>query len=383
MISTQTRMTRKYWCSVAVKLGKPILVALSTRTFKQTFVDKNNTKACLEAFARVLVGLAPWLELGEEEEAVYLADLARIALDSATDPISPDYIMYISNDQALVDTALLAQALLRAPKKLWCPLSNRVKDNIISAFRATRTLKPHDNNWVLFPSMIETFFITINDDVKIDRLNDGINLFDKWYVGDGVYGDGAEHHCDYYNSYIIHPMLYEILDVVSKRDTEWLKTFMEKETNRFQRWAIIQERSISPDGTFPPIGRSLTYRCGAFHALALCAYRHLLPDIIKPSQVRNALTLVIKTTLDNPHTFENGWLTIGLYGKQQSLAEPYINHGSVYMCSTALLPLGLPSTDPFWSDINYPITQETIRNGDTILRDRPLNECIREHGKCV
>ena len=368
-------MTRKYWCSIAVKLGKPIIEALSTKTFKQTFVERNNTKACLEAFARVLVGLAPWLELGEEEEAIYLADLARKALDSATDPTSHDYIMYITNDQSLVDSALLAQALLRAPTKLWSPLSKRVKNNIITAFVATRTLKPHDNNWVLFPSMIETFFLTINHDVNIDRLNDGLNLLDKWYVGDGVYGDGAEHHCDYYNSFIIHPILYEILDVVSKD--------MTKETKRFQRWAIIQERSISPDGTFPPIGRSLTYRCGAFHALALCAYRRLLPDNLKPSQVRNALTLVIKATLDYPHTFENKWLTIGLYGKQPNLAEPYINHGSVYMCSTALLPLGLPSTDPFWSDENYPITQDAIRNGNDILRDRPLNECMREHGKCV
>jgi hypothetical protein len=36
---------------------------------------------------------------------------------------------------------------------------------------------------------------------------------------------------------------------------------------RAKRYAAVQERMIGPDGTFPPIGRSLAYRCGAFHLL--------------------------------------------------------------------------------------------------------------------
>lgn len=72
-------------------------------------------------------------------------------------------------------------------------------------------------------------------------------------------------------------------------------------------------------------------------------------------KVRVALTKVIKATLEHSGTFENGWLTIGLYGKQPSLAEPYINHGSVYLCSTVFLPLGLPQTSKF---LNYFATRQ-------------------------
>ncbi len=39
----------------------------------------------------------------------------------------------------------------------------------------------------------------------------------EWYKGDGVYGDGADFHLDYYNSYGIHPMLLQILKVTVKQ----------------------------------------------------------------------------------------------------------------------------------------------------------------------
>ena len=45
---------------------------------------------------------------------------------------------------------------------------------------------------------------------------------------------------------------------------------------------------------------------------------------------------------------EKGWLRIGFYGHQPSIAESYISTGSSYLCSAAWLPLGLPETDPFW-----------------------------------
>jgi hypothetical protein len=31
------------------------------------------------------------------------------------------------------------------------------------------------------------------------------------------------------------------------------------------------------------------------------------------------------------------------------MSEDYINTGSLYLCTAAFLPLGLPATDPFWS----------------------------------
>ena len=51
-----------------------------------------------------------------------------------------------------------------------------------------------------------------------------------------------------------------------------------------------------------------------------------------------------------PGTFDGeGWLQIGFCGHQPGIGEGYISTGSLYLCSVALLPLGLPRDDEFWS----------------------------------
>ena len=44
---------------------------------------------------------------------------------------------------------------------------------------------------------------------------------------------------------------------------------------------------------------------------------------------------------------KNGWLKIGLSGNQINMSESYINTGSLYMCATIFLALGLPAEDSF------------------------------------
>ena len=48
---------------------------------------------------------------------------------------------------------------------------------------------------------------------------------------------------------------------------------------RAKRYAAIQERLISPEGTYPAIGRSIAYRTGAFHLLSQMA---LLGELSAP-----------------------------------------------------------------------------------------------------
>jgi hypothetical protein len=360
---------------MARKIAMPVLTALHHREFYRVFNHKSIAR--LEAFARVLVGLAPWFEHLGAGEIVFLA---QSAIDAMTDPMSADYVSFARPEQALVETALFAQALLRAPNALWHPLPTRVKKNVILALKSSRCIRPHDNNWMLFPSMIETFMASIGEDVDTQRLMEGIQCFQKWYIGDGHYNDGEEFHFDYYNSFIIQPMLIDILETLVKCKKE-LGPFADRAHIRLQRLATIQERMISPDGTFPPVGRSLTYRCGAFHALALCALKDALR--IPAAQARVALTRVIKATLEHPCTFDQEWLTIGLFGQQEFLAEPYITRGSVYMCCTVFLPLGLSSSHPFWTDADVPTTWEQLLLGNTVKRDKPLTECTRKHGRVV
>ncbi len=76
-------------------------------------------------------------------------------------------------------------------------------------------------------------------------------------------------------------------------DKKRMKAEFDLVFKKAQRYAAVQERLISPEATFPPIGRSLVYRFGAFHSLLQIALMHGLPDDIAPEQVRYALYSVI------------------------------------------------------------------------------------------
>src|SRR6187399_3147002 len=47
---------------------------------------------------------------------------------------------------------------------------------------------------------------------------------------------------------------------------------------RMLRHAEFQERIIGADGSFPPFGRSITYRTGAFQVLAHCSLLGRYPE---------------------------------------------------------------------------------------------------------
>jgi hypothetical protein len=298
--------------------------------------------------------------------------LARAGIDAATDPASPDFLNFARGRQPLVDAAFLAQAMLRAPNELWKALEPRVQRNVVAAMVSSRPILAGENNWKLFATMVEVFLHRVGEKRDDTRLFEGITRHRDWYLGDGLYGDGPELHWDYYNSFVIQPMLLEALDAVVDEAPEW-KTLHGQVKERLTRWAAIEERLIAPDGSYPVAGRSIAYRCGAFQGLALAALRRMLPEGLAPAQVRVALSRVIRRTLEAPGTFDtNGWLQIGLAGHQPGLGETYISTGSLYLCSVALLPLGLPASDPFWTEPPTKTTWEKAWSGEDLAADKAL-----------
>ncbi|MFC4402439.1 DUF2264 domain-containing protein [Gracilibacillus xinjiangensis] len=349
---------REYWITTMLKIADPVLHSLANGQLKQQMpvegiLEDRPVYSHLEAFSRLICGMAPWIENGpvDGEEGLLrkkYADLIRHGLKEATDPQSPDYMNFTEGLQPIVDTAFLAHALLRAPDELIHNLEPSVRNNVIKALKQTRTRKPVFNNWLLFAAMIETSLLMLGEDYDQMRIDYALKQHEQWYVGDGVYGDGPAFHADYYNSFVIQPMIVDIIDSVAEISPDW-EILQTKIHERAIRYAVIQERSISPEGTFPIVGRSIAYRFGAFQHLAQMALQHRLDDSLKPAQVRCALTAVIKRLIEMPGTFdENGWLKIGLCGHQPELGEPYISTGSLYLCAAVFLPLGLPVDDAFW-----------------------------------
>jgi hypothetical protein len=376
---------REYWLAVLTRIANPVLTALSQKQLKATMPveTSHNTVAdraqytYLEALGRLLAGIAPWLESGESSGSEgdlrqRYSDLARQSISAAVDPSSPDYLNFSKGQQPVVDAAFLALAVLRAPTELWKNLDASTKQRLIDALRSSRVIKPGFNNWLLFSATVEAFLCLVGEAWDQMRVDYAIRQHEEWYKGDGFYGDGPQFHWDYYNSFVIHPMLLEVVETVSKQSKSW-ESFLSPILARSQRYAAIQERLIAPDASYPAIGRSLAYRFGAFHLLALMAQRKQLPDTVKPEQVRAALTAVIRRMIEAPGTFDpHDWLTIGFCGHQPSVGESYISTGSLYLCSVGLLPLGLPSSDPFWSSPPQPWTSQKIWTGQDIPADHAL-----------
>jgi hypothetical protein len=350
---------RAYWTSILHRLAGPVLTRLSRMPVEQVGGANREHVTRLEALGRLVSGISPWLELGEDDLAAH----ARDAIVRAVDPASGEALNFTRDRQPLVDAAFLAQGILRAPHALREAFAPAARRHLIAALESTRTITPGFNNWLLFSATVEACLKTLGAGWDRTRVDYALRQHEQWYKGDGVYGDGPDFHWDYYNSFVIHPMLVDVLDACGDESAAW-RDIAGRVRERAKRYAAVQERMIAPDGSFPAIGRSIAYRCGAFHLLAQAALRHALPDGISPAQVRGALTSVIRRTLDAPGTFDSeGWLRIGLCGHQPGIGEPYISTGSLYLCSVALLPLGLPATDEFWTAPPQPWTSVKAWSG--------------------
>lgn len=378
---------RAYLVKTMTTMADPILENLSQETLKQNMpVEKNNglqktnTSTYLEGFARMLSGMAPWLELGPDNStegklrAKYIS-LALKGIKNGVNPNSPDYLNFNITGQSLVDAAFLSQALLRAPHQLLNQLDDETKHNLVVALKLTRNTKPPQNNWLLFVASVETCIYALTGECDMARIDLAIQKHKEWYKGDGVYGDGPNFHFDYYNSFVINPMLYEVLTFLKQNNVNTNILSPETQTKRLVRYAEILERMISPEATYPIVGRSLAYRFGNMQALALVAQKKLLPVQIQEQQVRSLLYQMIKKQMEVPNTFDKkGWLTIGIAGHQPGIGESYITTGSLYLYSEAFLILGLPETDSFWHGPDEDWTTKKAYKGMSIPIDHAISD---------
>lgn len=111
----------------------------------------------------------------------------------------------------------------------------------------------------------------------------------------------------------------------------------------------------------------------AFHLLAQIAVPGELPAPLTGPRVRAALTAVMRKTLEAPGTVgQDGWLTVGFCGHQPHLGETYISTGSLYLCATVLLPLGLRPGDAFWAGAAEDWTARRIWRGEDAAADHAI-----------
>jgi len=384
----QPQSDRDYWVEVAYKLAQPVLENMAKGELQKnmqvevspTWDGRNKKVTYMECFGRLMAGLAPWLTLPDDEtpEVNMRQQLRQWALQSyknAVDPDSPDYLLWRKEGQTLVDAAYIAESLIRGYDALWMPLDEQTKQRYIAEFTQLRRVDPPYTNWLLFSSTVESFLAKVGAPYDAYRVSMAVRKTEEWYVGDGWYSDGQGTFAfDYYTSYVFHAMYLETLqNMIDAKGRGWgidYKRYHQRALRRAQKFAVILERFISPEGTFPVFGRSIPYRMAALQPLALMAWKQTLPEELTNGQVRRALTKAMHRMYDVQNNFnEGGFLTIGFCGSQPSVADWYTNNGSLYMTSLSLMPLGLPANHPFWTTPQESVTQEKAWNGQTFPKD--------------
>ena len=343
---------REYWTTLAYKMAQPVLENMAKgelqknmkTEFSPSFDNRDRSVVYMETFGRLMAGIAPWLTLPDDDSAEgqqrkKLREWALAAYRNSVDPASPDYLCWGKAGQNLVDAAYIAESFLRAWDTLWMPLDDQTKQRYIKEFQALRKIDPPYTNWFLFSSTIESLLAKAGAQ------------FDEFRV------NTANSRLDY-------------------------QKYHDRALKRAQKFALILERFISPEGTFPVIGRSTPYRMAAMQPLALMAWYQTLPSDLSNGQVRAALTKVFHRMFDFQNNFnDGGYLTIGFCGSQPETADWYTNNGSLYMTSLAFMPLGLPADHPFWTDAPQPWTQVKAWGGQPFPKDHRWNDDIRTHDK--
>ena len=354
---------RQQWADLCYKIAQPILENMSKGELQKnmqlelspTWDGRDKRVAYMEAFGRLMAGISPWLSLpadntAEGQQRRQLQEWALQAYKNAVDPQSPDYLLWEGPTQILVDAAYIAESFLRASDATRMLLDEVTRQRYIQCFKGLRIIRPAYNNWLLFRAMTEAFLLSIGEEADRFALTVAVNKLNEWYLSDGWYSDGPEFALDYYNSYVIHPMYVEILEVCkAKKFLTPVSTVLA--ICRMQRFNVFIERLISPEGTYPAFGRSVIYRMGAFQTLALASWKYGLPEGLSNGQVRSALSTVMRNMFSIEGNFDDkNFLRLGFAGHQPELANYYTNNGSLYMTTLVFMPLALPVTHPFWSD---------------------------------
>lgn len=383
----KVKSDRELWAGVLYQMAAPVLSNMSEGKLQEnmlvelspTWDGRDKRVTYMECFGRLMAGLAPWLSLPDDDTAEgkqrkQLREWALKSYAQSVDPESKDYLLWRKEGQPLVDAAYIAESFLRGYDALWVPLDDLTKQCYIAEFQQLRRVDPPYTNWLLFSSTVECFLKKAGAQTDYYRITSALRKVDEWYVGDGWYSDGEDFAFDYYNSFVIHPMYVECLEVMTNGGKQNIWNVkggnFPNALKRMQRFGMILERFVSPEGTFPVFGRSITYRTGVLQPLALLSLRGWLPKELPAGQVRAAMTAVIQRMFgDNRNFNAEGYLTLGFNGSQPNISDWYTNNGSLYLASLAFLPLGLPADAPFWTDAPQPWTSKKAWGGEDFPKD--------------
>ena len=307
-----------------------------------TSTHYENDTIPMEAFARPLWGLVPfWTGGGSDPE---FEELYRKGLEAGPDPTHPDYWHTCRDyDQKFCEMAAIAFGMLFCPEKVWEPLSERGKDNLVEWLWEINRNECCACNWQFFSIMTNVALYKAGRPYDKKRLQEGLDCIDAYYDAGGWYNDGNGGDKDYYNPFVMvtYGMVYARF--MEKEDPERCRRYIERAL-AFGKDYIYW---FSEDGSAFAYGRSMTYRfaqAAYFSVCALCGVEVFPLPVLKGILARHLAHWLNLPIWDNADI-----LSIGYAYPNLQMSESYNAPGSPYWAMKAFMFLGLPEDHPFWA----------------------------------
>jgi len=327
----------------------PLKAGIKLGAFEASYSDD---VAKMEAFSRILWGLAPFWAGGESDEE--FEKLYVQGIINGTDPESDEYwgdIPAVSGDQKIVEMAALGLALILAPEKIWEPLNEKQKENFNRWLLQVNCEIISNNNWQLFPLIVNLGFKNVGARYDSERIKASVEKCHSFYRSNGWYRDGYTEQSDYYIAFAIHFYSLIYAKVMEDEDPENSRIFKERAeifAKSFVYW-------FDEDGSALAFGRSLTYRfaqCCFFSACVFAGVRPFPIGVIKGIISRHFEWWMSKPIFDNA-----GILSVGYGYPNLNMAEFYNAYGSPYWALKAFLFLALDEDDEFFRAEPLPLPE--------------------------
>lgn len=295
--------------------------------------QQNARTDAIEGVSRVLPTLAAWLNsqgsdcgqlTGLDGKRIDVVTIVRKSFLAGTDPQHKGYWGTLQNyDQRICESADLALALWLSKAQVWDTYSLQEQQQIHRWFMQVNHCATVDNNWHLFPLLVQLVFKNLTGEDTIEHQR--YQRIKEFYVGDGWFRDGANGNYDYYNAWGFFYSLYWIMQIDSTFDPVFIKQSLSEFADRYRYF-------FTPQG-LPFFGRSLCYRLAA--AVPLLAAADLQLNSVSLGQAKRAF----KTNLHyfiRQGAMQNGAPTSGLFNNDFRLVDNYSGPASSFWSLRAL-----------------------------------------------
>lgn len=301
-----------------------------------------NVSGDMEAFARPLWGLVPlWAGGGEADEFV---SLYNKGFAEGTKTGTENYWGECHDcDQRFVEMAAIAYGLMFAPEKLWTPLCDEAKDDLVQWLSTINDKAVCDSNWTFFRVLVNAALKKTGRQYDKERMEKDLARIDEFYLSNGWYQDGEKGQCDYYIAFAFH--FYSLIYAIAmEKDDESRAKLYKSRAEEFAKDFIYWS---DENGEFLPYGRSLTYRfaqCAFWGACVAADIRPFSLEVMKGIIARSLDAWTSKNIFDT-----GGLLSVGYDYPNLLMAEHYNAHGSPYWGLKAYIFLMLPDDHKFWT----------------------------------